>query len=60
MNTKALCTNYQNVALAHTNMETTKCEYCDESATEEDGGTRVVAGDEIADLCESCADHYLN
>ena len=36
-----------------------KCDYCSESAAEEDGGVQITAGDEVATLCESCAEHYL-
>ena len=32
-----------------------KCDYCEEPAE-----TFVHAGDESVNMCESCADHYLN
>ena len=32
-----------------------KCDYCQEEAE-----TTITAGDEQVDMCEACADHYLN
>ena len=32
-----------------------KCDYCEEKAE-----TTITAGDESVDLCEGCAEHYLD
>lgn len=35
-----------------------KCDYCDTVYDSEEGGGRIVGGDEQLDLCEGCYEHF--